>query len=171
MKALPLITLLFTALTTTASALDIGTIGIQRPNSSASQAPILSSHPLQIEVGTRYWLSNGGYVKNLYDTTIPNQQNSRLSYSNITGQSSEVFWRVDHETGIFSKGFLGGGSLVSGKMNDEDFSPATSPYSNTIQVQSGGSLKYLTVDVGYNILKGNNTTGLPFKIGYICRLQ
>lgn len=143
MKALPLITLLFTALTTTASALDIGTIGIQRPNSSASQAPILSSHPLQIEVGTRYWLSNGGYVKNLYDTTIPNQQNSRLSYSNITGQSSEVFWRVDHETGIFSKGFLGGGSLVSGKMNDEDFSPQLLPIVIQFRFRVAGLLNIL----------------------------
>ncbi len=116
--------------------------------SQAAPAPIFSGSPLQVEFGTRYWLSNGGYVKNLYDTEIPNQLNSRLSYSNATGQSAEVFWRVDHETGVFAKGFLGGGSLTSGKMNDEDFAPAISPYSNTIQVQSGGSLKYLTVDLG-----------------------
>ena len=133
--------------------------------SQAAPAPIFSGTPLQVEFGTRYWLSNGGYVKNLYDTEIPNQLNSRLSYSNATGQSAEVFWRLDHETGVFAKGFLGGGSLTSGKMNDEDFAPAISPYSNTISVQSGGSLKYLTVDLGYNFLRGTNPAGLPYKIG------
>lgn len=133
--------------------------------SQTAPAPMLSGSPLQVEFGSRYWLSNGGYVKNLYDPIIPNQLNSRLSYSNITGQSAEVFWRVDHETGVFAKGFLGGGSLTSGKMNDEDFAPAISPYSNTIHVQSGGSLKYLTVDLGYNFLRGTNPAGLPYKIG------
>ena len=133
--------------------------------SQTAPAPMLSGSPLQVEFGSRYWLSNGGYVKNLYDPITPNQLNSRLSYSNITGQSAEVFWRVDHETGVFAKGFLGGGSLTSGKMNDEDFPPAISPYSNTVSVQSGGSLKYLTVDLGYNFLQGNSTNGLPFRIG------
>ena len=132
---------------------------------SLASAPIFSDTPLQVEVGNRYWLSNGGFAYDLGDTNIPGQKNSRLTYSNATGQSAEVFWRVDHETGIFAKGFLGGGSLTSGKMNDEDFPPGHSPYSNTISVQSGGSLKYLTVDIGYNFLKGNSAVGLPFKLG------
>lgn len=130
-----------------------------------TQSPVFASIPLEVEVGSRYWLSNGSYVGNLYDGVTPGQMNSRLTYNNMTGHSAEVFYRVEHETGVFLKGFFGGGTLASGKMNDEDFPPFEKSYSNTISVQSGGSLKYLTVDFGYDFLRGNSTNGLPFRIG------
>jgi opacity protein-like surface antigen len=132
---------------------------------SQSAAPVMTTIPLEVEVGSRYWLSNGSYVGNLYDAVTPGQMNSRLTYNNMTGHSAEVFFRLEHETGIFAKGFIGGGTLASGKMNDEDFPPAISPYSNTIQVQSGGQIKYLTFDVGYEVLRGYAINGLPFRIG------
>jgi len=73
--------------------------------SPPAPAQFLESSPLEIEVGSRYWLSNGGYLKNLYDNVIPNQMNSRLSYSSTTGRSAEAFRRVDHETDVFAKMF------------------------------------------------------------------
>lgn len=133
---------------------------------SKTQLPLLASSPWQVEVGSRYWLSSGNHKYDLYDDflTGPTQLISRLTYGNTTGQSSEAFWRVEHESGVFLKGNLGGGTLSSGKMNDEDFMPFTMPYTNTLQVQSGGSLKYLTVDLGWNY-KDVAYTGLPYKVG------
>ena len=94
------------------------------------------------------------------------QRNSRLTFGNLTGHSAELFFRVDHESGVFLKGFIGGGALASGKLNDEDFPAATgSAYSNTLSVQSGGSLKYVTIDLGFNLLAGTMPTGQTFKIG------
>lgn len=159
MKMHLLVTAYLVVFSLQAIAADLQTISPLAPNT------IILGAPLQVEVGSRYWLSNGGFAYDLGDPYITGQKNSRLTYSNATGQSSEVFWRVDHETGFFAKGFFGGGSLTSGKMNDEDFPPAVSLYSNTISVQSGGSLKYLTVDLGYNILRGNSAEGLPFELG------
>jgi hypothetical protein len=62
---------------------------------------------------------------------------SRLTYGDIAGHSAELFFRADHESGLFLKGFIGGGALPSGKMNDEDFPPGIFPYSNTLHAQSG----------------------------------
>ena len=128
--------------------------------------PIMAASPWQVEIGSRYWLSSGNHKYDLYDDflTGPTQLISRLTYGNATGQSSEAFWRLEHESGVFVKGNLGGGTLSSGKMNDEDFMPLTMPYSNTLQVQSGGSLKYLTVDLGWNY-RDTGFNGLPYKIG------
>ena len=91
---------------------------------------------------------------------------SRLTFGDLTGHSAETFFRVDHESGVFLKGFLGGGTLASGKLNDEDTVAATKgPYSNTVHVQSGGSLKYVTVDLGYNVVETRLPTGQPVRIG------
>ncbi len=159
MKKPLFVTVSIVAFSLPAMAADRQTISLSTPT------PTFYGSPLQVEVGNRYWLSNGGFAYDLGDPINPGQKNSRLTYSNATGQSAEVFWRIDHETGVFTKGFLGGGSLISGKMNDEDFPVKGSPYSNTIHVQSGGSLKYLTVDIGYNFLRGNSAQRSPFKLG------
>lgn len=116
--------------------------------------PILAASPWRVEFGTRYWFSSGNHKYDYYDAHVPGQLISRLTFGDLTGHSAETFFRVDHESGVFLKGFLGGGTLASGKLNDEDTVAATKgPYSNTVHVQSGGSLKYVTVDLGYNVVE------------------
>lgn len=100
MKKHLLVTTYLVAFSLQAIAADLQTISPLAPNT------IILGAPLQVEVGSRYWLSNGGFAYDLGDPYITGQKNSRLTYSNATGQSSEVFWRVDHETGFFAKGFL-----------------------------------------------------------------
>ncbi|MBM3552653.1 MAG: porin family protein [Alphaproteobacteria bacterium] len=127
--------------------------------------PPLAS-PWRFEFGTRYWFSSGNHKYDFYNADIPDLLISRLTFGDLTGHSAETFFRVDHESGVFLKGFLGGGTLASGKLNDEDTVAAMyGVYSNTVHVQSGGSLKYVTVDLGYNVVETRLPTGQPVRIG------
>jgi opacity protein-like surface antigen len=76
---------------------------------------------------------------------------SRLTFSDLTAISEEVFARVDHTAGLFAKGYLGAGSVTHGQLNDEDF-PVGTVYSNTLSSVSG-NLSYATMDLGYSFLK------------------
>jgi opacity protein-like surface antigen len=127
-------------------------------------APILT-YPWEIQFGARYWYSSGNHQYDLYDPFATAIKNSRLTYGDLAAHSAEVYFRVDHESGLFLKGYVGGGSIVGGKLNDEDFPPFTAPYSNTISNQGNGSLKYASVDLGYNLFAGPTYKVGPF-VGY-----
>lgn len=119
--------------------------------------------PWAFETGVRYWYSSGKYKKDLFG--FSNDQLSRLTYDNLTGHSAESFWRIDHVSGIFLKGYAGMGAVTGGHMNDQDFPPAVSPYSNTLQQQKHGSLQYASVDLGYDFWK-SPTSRLGGFVGY-----
>lgn len=111
----------------------------------------------EVEVGGRVWYSSGHFQKDLggtFDNATQNILVSRLTYDS-TAASGEVFGRVDTISSIFIKGFLGGGKLLSGNMNDEDWLvfSQTVPYSNTIST-AGGDLAYGTFDAGYSVFRG-----------------
>jgi opacity protein-like surface antigen len=108
----------------------------------------------EIEAGTRYWHSNGKSQQDLFDAGTPQQVNSRLIYGGMTGHSLEGFARLDHRSGVFVKGNFGLGSLVDGKLNDEDQPPGTTPYSNTTHSMKDGSMRNGAADVGLNVLSG-----------------
>ena len=108
--------------------------------------------PWQIELGTRYWISSGRTQYDLYvdspGTTF--SPISRLTYTSLLAHSGEVFGRADHATGAFVKGFIGGGVIPGGKLQDEDFPPFFVPYSSTDSEQRGGALAYGTLDIGWS---------------------
>jgi opacity protein-like surface antigen len=127
--------------------------------------PADESNPIgEIEIGGRVWYSSGRFQKDLGVSADQSQSNnlfSRLTYEN-TAASGEVFGRIDGVSNIFVKGFLGGGSLLSGKLHDEDWglSSGLIPYSNTVSDPVKGSIGYATGDIGYNFLRGAG-----FKVG------
>jgi hypothetical protein len=45
---------------------------------------------------------------------------------------------VDHVTGVFAKGYLGGIDLLGSHMNDEDFPPLIFSFSNTVSSTKTG---------------------------------
>src|SRR5262249_54194984 len=63
--------------------------------------------------------------------------------------SGEVYFRGGLKWGLFVKGFAGAGAISGGTLIDEDFPPATVPYSRTTS-DASGSLNYGTLDVGYS---------------------
>lgn len=123
------------------------------PQISATQIPTIIQvphSPWTLDFGARYWLGGGKYTKDLYGS--PGEMVSRLTYKGYVSNAAEAFWRLDHEAGIFLKGYFGGGSISDGQLIDEDFPPLTTPYSRTTSQQKDGGLHYFSADFGYNFL-------------------
>jgi opacity protein-like surface antigen len=127
----------------------------------------------EIEIGGRTWYSSGKFQKDLGATPNTPQQDllvSRLTYD-TTSATGELFGRIDTSSNFFLKGFIGGGSHLSGKMHDEDWGiinpniPAVVPYSNTLSDPVNGDLAYGTFDVGYALFHGRSSKVGGF-IGY-----
>ena len=107
------------------------------------------------EFGARYWFSIGKTAKNLYD--IPGTALvSRLTYDGLRGHSVEDFGRADHTSGIDVKGYLGGGILTKGDLNDEDFAPFIVPYSSTMSNHKDGQQLDGSADLGFNFVRNHN---------------
>lgn len=108
------------------------------------------------EIGARYWHSSGGPEYTLYGGTSPDDGAvSALQYKSKNVASPEMFFRVDHVSGVFVKGILAGAvTSKSGVEYDEDFEPETDPYSRTETSQLKSAIKYGSIDVGYGITQG-----------------
>lgn len=115
------------------------------------------------DLGTRYWVGTGKYNVHLAD--FAQDLVSRITYRDLFHNSAEGFWRLEHQSGLYLKGYIGGGSLPKGLAVDEDFPPFITPYSKTIGSQRHGFLNYLSVDFGYNFLE-EPTASLSFFLGY-----
>lgn len=110
----------------------------------------------EIDAGARFWYSWGKFQTS---NGSPNLLVSRLTYSDVVGQSGELFARIDTPIDIFLKGFIGGGGLSRGNMYDEDWglSSALSAMPTSYEITQSdvsGTLHYFTVDLGYNALRG-----------------
>lgn len=119
------------------------------------------------DVGTRVWLGSGkiGAPQPLLGFgPLPSALISRLTYENLNGASGETFARVDHASGVFVKGYLGAGGIVSGTLVDEDFPGFGGAYSNT-QSKVTGHFGYATIDAGYAFLRTPTAKLGPF-VGY-----
>jgi outer membrane protease len=112
------------------------------------QAPAFTS-----SFAMRYWYGLGSASKDLYNAS-GSQLISRLTYDDQQTHSVEGFARVDHGSGLFWKGYAGGGLLTKGGLNDEDFAPVTTPYSSTLSSQHTQGLAYGSVDVGSALIRG-----------------
>jgi len=117
-----------------------------------------------LDTGLRYWLGDGYLKFNLFDGR-GEEHLSRLTYQDVTTNTAETYWRLTHDSGVFFKGYIGGGSNLNGEFIDEDFPPLTEPYSRTSSTQKYGRLNYLSFDLGYAWIDKANYTVSPF-IGY-----
>jgi len=118
----------------------------------SAPAPVIASD-LTGEFGGRVGFSSGRFQKNLFDPFFQDQLNSRLTWVSQPGISLESFGRVDHVSGVFAKGYVGGIDLLGSHMNDEDFPPGIVPYSNTISTTDNGRDFYANADIGYVFLR------------------
>jgi opacity protein-like surface antigen len=126
---------------------------------------------LEVEIGGRYAYGWGRFQKDIGLTkTIGAPQNlliSRLTYDDMNTNSGEVFARVDTPWNLMAKGFVGGGSGKSGRLNDEDWGigGALLLYSNTLSQPVKDDITYGAIDVGYDWLRGRGYKLASF-IGY-----
>jgi hypothetical protein len=103
----------------------------------------------------RYWYGMGSVRKDLYGLTR-DTLNSRLTYDGIQSHSLELTARVDHDSGLFWKGYIGGGFLTGGHLQDEDFPPVIAPYSSTDSTLQTQQLGYLSADIGGALIRGTD---------------
>ena len=73
----------------------------------------------------------------------------------MQGHAVEAFGRADHTSGLYVKGYLGGGIVNKGTLNDEDFPPFVVPYSSMMSDQKNGQILYGSVDLGFNLVRNN----------------
>lgn len=109
----------------------------------------------QVEFAARYWYGRGKTGESLYDNpALSDTMVSRLTYSGMTSNSGELYGRAAATTGWFVKGYVGGGVISQGRLQDEDFPPYAVPYSSTISDEHSGHLDYASGDVGYDVVRG-----------------
>ena len=123
--------------------------------------PAAAAAGWEFDLGGRYWYSWGRFQKDLGATAsaaTANVVNSRLTYD-TKANSGEFFGRIETPWNLFVKGFVGGGRLSSGHMNDEDWAifdntgTLVIPYSNSVSDPVKGTIGYATVDVGYDFFR------------------
>jgi opacity protein-like surface antigen/outer membrane protease len=132
------------------------------PWASSSYAAYAAAPPAMggwaFEFGGRYWYSSGRFQKDLPAGNVSSLNLvSRLTYDDLTAHSGELFGRIDSPFNVFLKGFVGGGRITNGHMNDEDwglFAGVVTAYSNTISNLSATNMNYATVDLGFDFMKG-----------------
>jgi hypothetical protein len=123
--------------------------GRSRARPVAVAPPDSQLHGFTLELGARFWFSSGKLAKDLFDDPRSSANlNSRLTYSGLGSGTFEGYGRLDTVYGSFFKGYGGLSGLNRGALNDEDFPPALSPYSNTLSQQQGGRLGYGSIDFG-----------------------
>jgi hypothetical protein len=103
------------------------------------------------ELGARYWWSDGktsfNFTSSKIDPLLGNPT-SKLTYDGTNGNSAEFVWRAKNESNTFAKGFVGGGWLNGGTLDDQDFLAGQVKFSDTSSKIGGNSLLYGTIDVG-----------------------
>jgi len=120
------------------------------------------------ELGTRLWFSQGktnfGINSSKIDHTLGNPT-STLSYDDLDAVSGEVTFRAKNDTGMVFKGFVGGGGIVSGSLDDQDYFKHQIRFSNTYSDVEGSDLVYGTIDLGYDFKLSEDFAVTPF-IGF-----
>jgi hypothetical protein len=111
--------------------------------------------PFTASVSVRYWYGMGHTSKDLYGFSR-DMLVSRLSYTDLQTHSAELAFRLDHDSGLFWKGYGGFGVVTGGNLQDEDFPPTISPYSSTNSTLQNQELGYFSTDVGGAILLGRD---------------
>ena len=76
------------------------------------------------EIGARYWWSEGktkfSINSSKFDPTL-GSPTSTLTYDNVQANTAEFVFRARTEGNWFAKGFVGGGPLGGGSLDDRDF--------------------------------------------------
>ena len=105
----------------------------------------------QWEVGMRYWWSEGSTRFDIDSSRLSpvyGSPTSTLTYDGVTGNSLEFFMSARNETQTFFKGFVGGGWLGGGSLDDEDYLAGQLKFSDTYSEIDGEGTVYVTLDAG-----------------------
>lgn len=115
----------------------------------------------------RYWWSEGSTRFDIDSTRLSpayGSPTSTLIYDGVNVNSFEFFFAVRNETQTFFKGFIGGGWLSGGCLDDEDYAAGQLKFSDTYSKIDGDGTFYVTLDVGqdFDVGYGDNLVVSPF---------
>ena len=124
---------------------------VEVPRAYAIPLPPNANPEPQWELGMRYWYSEGSTrfdINSSQRAPILGNPTSTLNYDGIDANSLEFVWAVRNEARTFFKGFVGGGWLSGGSLDDEDYLAGQIKFSDTYSRLDGESMGYGTIDVG-----------------------
>jgi hypothetical protein len=127
--------------------------------------PLPPSSEPRWELGARYWWSDGKTSFNFTSSKINpllGNPTSKLTYDGTNGNSAEFVWRAKNESNTFAKGFVGGGWLNGGSLDDQDFLAGQVKFSDTSSKIGGNSLLYGTIDIGQDFTLLDRATKVIF---------
>ena len=107
-----------------------------------------------LELGTRYWLSNGEnrFAHNAQGANPAfGNPTSVLTYDELDARGFELHWRAAFSGRWFFKGHFGAGELRDGSFDDEDYGAGQVKTDDTTSAVRGERFSYLTLDVGKDI--------------------
>ncbi|MEM7191940.1 MAG: hypothetical protein AAF405_03565 [Pseudomonadota bacterium] len=114
----------------------------------------------QWEVGMRYWWSEGSTRFDIdssrHNPSFYGSPTSTLDYDGVTGNSLEFYFSTRNETQTFFKGFIGGGWLNGGSLDDEDYFAGQVKFSDTFSEIEGEDTFYFTIDLGHDFEVGHS---------------
>jgi hypothetical protein len=117
------------------------------------------------ELGARFWASEGktrfDINSNKFNPALGNPT-SVLTYGDMEAYSGEFVWSARNESNTFAKGFVGGGWLNGGSLDDEDFAAGQIKFSDTYSKIKGDDLIYGTIDVGQDFTLLDRQTKVTF---------
>src|SRR5262245_27648424 len=119
-----------------------------------------------LEVGVRYWLSNGSTERS-HDASAVSpillNPTSTLIYSGLDAGTLEIYARKRLGDTEFVKGNFGFGKVSGGEFTDRDFflQAGVPTMAETVSPASG-KLHYFTVDFGHEAWRSGNTTVAVF---------
>ncbi len=130
-----------------------------------SATPPHLADDLSGEFGLRSGWAHGSYRYDLYSSKDHSYMISRLSWPG-SGMMTELFGRLDHTSGVYLKGFIGGIFLRNGdEMHDQDFLAINAQEdSDTVSIRRDSRSYYGTADLGY-AFRGQGWRAGPF-FGY-----
>lgn len=122
------------------------------------------------ELGLRYWYSSGVHKhSHSAQNEFPQFGNptSVLTYENLDAHAAEIYARQSIGDRWFIKGILGGGAIITGSFDDEDYFAGQQKFSDSTSSVPEGWLWYLTLDVGrYQWALAKPTSRVSVFFGY-----
>jgi hypothetical protein len=117
------------------------------------------------EIGARYWWSEGktkfSIDSSKFDPTL-GSPTSTLTYDNVQANTAEFVFRARTEGNWFAKGFVGGGPLGGGTLDDRDFFNGQVMFSDTSSNLDGNGFVYGTLDLGKRFTLADGPTMVTF---------
>ena len=128
------------------------------------------SFPLRGELGVRYWYSTGIHKhSHSAQEQFPDLGNptSVLTYENLDAHAAEIHGRQIFRGNWFLKGVLGGGRIITGSFDDEDYFAGQQKFSDTTSSVPAGWFSHLFIDLGrYQWILGERAHALGGFIGF-----